>query len=150
MKSYASILTVVGIALVAVAAEIKPMEIRPIPDNLLDTVSKPPAQQDPFSKALAERLAKSLVPTRGDAEKLAIAAYLHRPGLDALEGERVAGLYCIGRDVPHFASKGDLVWEVHVRRLQTDLSGVIWVSTTTKAARVLFPFDTGPQTSTDH
>jgi hypothetical protein len=129
----------VSVTLMATAADFKPP---PYADNLLDAVSKPSDQQDAFIKEEAAKLAKSQVPTADEAAKLAIAAFLKEPGLDARETwPRAAGLYRIGRDVTDFAKAGDLVWEVRVSRMVSGVSGVIWVSTTTKSVKVLFPFD---------
>jgi hypothetical protein len=117
-------------------------EHRPIPfaDNLLEAVRKPSDQQDELVKREAEKLAKSQVPSADEASKLALGAFLKKPGLDARENWRVTGLYRMGCNVPNFAKEGDLVWEVRISRLASGVSGVIWVSTTTKNARVLFPF----------
>jgi len=111
-------------------------------DNLRDAVSKPPDQQDALIKEEAAKLAKSQVPAADEAEKLALGALLKKPGLDMRETlPRVVGLYRIGKDVTNFANAGDLVWELHITRPDAGVSGVVWVSTTTKSAKVLFPVD---------
>jgi hypothetical protein len=106
---------------------------------LLEAVGKPSDQHDDFIKNEAEKLAKSHVPSADDARKLALAAFLKKPGLDARENLQVTGLYRIGRDVTDFAKEGDLVWEIHISRVVSGISGVVWVSTTTKNVKVLFP-----------
>jgi len=136
MKTYVPIVVIAAMALLVVAAEFRPI---PYADNLRDGVSKPSDQQDDFIKKEAERLAKSQVPTAEEAAKLALGAFIKQPGLDARETGRVVGLYRVGRDVTNFAKAGDLVWEIHISRSFSGVSGVVWVSTTTKNAKVLFP-----------
>jgi hypothetical protein len=137
MKIYTSILMLLAAVVVVSAADLKPI---PYADNLLEAVSKPSEQQDAFIKEEAAKLAKSQVPTQDAAVKLAVASFLKSPGLDDRETlPRVVGLYRIGRDVTDFAKTGDLVWELRVSRMASGVSGVIWVSTTTKQAKVLFP-----------
>jgi hypothetical protein len=140
MKIYTSILALVAVALLTFAGELKPISYA---DNLLDAVSKPTDQQDVFIKGEAQKLAKSQVPTREDALKLALGVFGSKPGLDALETWRVTGLYRIGRDAGKFTKAGDLVWEIRITRMGNNpgVSGVIWVSTTTKSVKILFPFD---------
>jgi hypothetical protein len=136
MKTHASILAIAAVTLLAVAAELRPI---PYADNLRDGVGKPSDQQDDFTKKEAEKLAKSQVPTAEEAAKLALGAFLKKPGVDARESWRVVGLYRIGRDVTDFAKAEDLVWEIHITRMASGVSGVVWVSTTTQSAKVLFP-----------
>lgn len=136
MKIHASILAIATVVSFAVAVELRPI---PYADNLRDGVGKPSGEQDDFTKKEAEKLAKSQVPTADEAAKLALGAFLKQPGLDARETWQVVGLYRIGRDVTNFAKADDLVWEIHISRLASGVSGVVWVSTTTKSAKVLFP-----------
>jgi hypothetical protein len=140
MKIYATIFSVMAVgAFLTLAADLK---IIPYDDNLLDAVKKPTSQQDNFIKQEAEKLVKSQVPTAEEAGKLALGAFLKKPGLSAVESGRVTGLYRISRDVEHFAKAGDLIWEIRVSRMSNEpgVSGLIWVSTSTKSVKVLFPF----------
>jgi hypothetical protein len=139
MKTHpVSLLAVLAIASLTCAAEVK---LLPHTDNLFDAVNRPVAEQDSFIREEAQKLAKSLVPTREDAERLALGAFLKSPGLDARETWSIAGLYRLGRDVARFAAAGDLVWELRVFRSGVGVWGVVWVSTTTRAVKVLFPVD---------
>ena len=139
MKTCIPIMAIVAVTLLAFAAELRPVRYT---DNLRDAVSKPPVHQDSFIKEESAKLARSQVPTADEAAKLALGAFLNKPGLDARETlPQIAGLYRIGRDVTNFAKAGDLVWELHITRLSEGVSGVVWVSTTTKRAKVLFPVD---------
>lgn len=94
---------------------------------------------NPLIKSIAAKLARSRVPTRDAAEKIALHAFATKPGLDAREKWAVSGLYRLGRDVPDFGASGDLIWEVRVSRIGSGVSGIVWVSSSTAAARTLFP-----------
>jgi len=111
----------------------------PHSDNLLQAIRKPANQQREFIKTQADKLAQSRVPTPEAARELANQAFIKKPGMDAREGTRVVGLYRAGRGIKDFAKERDLVWEVQVCRVGSGISGIIWISTTTKKAKVLFP-----------
>jgi hypothetical protein len=128
--------SVVLAAVLGQAAE--PVRVR-YDDNFMNAVKKPAAVQDWFTKEMAQKLAKSVVRTPEEAEKLALSAFIKKPGLDAREGWRATGLYLIGRDVAGFAAAGELVWEVRVARAGAGVSGLMWVSAKSKAVRLLFP-----------
>lgn len=132
-------ITIMAFSLSAYAG---PAELVSSPDNLLAAVSKPTDQQDAVIKVVVRKLTKSRVPTREGAEKLALEAFLKKPGLGASEKLKVVGLFFIGRELPDFAKEGDLVWEIRVMRFGNGgdfISGVIWVSATTRMTKVLFP-----------
>lgn len=110
-------------------------------ERLRAELKQPVDQQSEVVRGVIRTLAKSQVPTEEDARKLALSAFVKVVGLDAREGWHVTQVFKMGRDVPEFANEGDLMWEVRMTRKGDDhVSGVIWVSTTTKQARVLFPF----------
>ncbi|RIK74511.1 MAG: hypothetical protein DCC67_16515 [Planctomycetota bacterium] len=104
--------------------------------NLRDAVEH---VRHPWIVEAAETLAQSRVPTAEDAAKLAIDELNATVGIDARESWEATGLFRLGRDAPGFASDGDLIWEVRVSRMLAGVSAVIWVSTSTAEARVLFP-----------
>lgn len=106
--------------------------------NLLAAINLPADQQDLFTRQTAEALATSRVPTAKEAAQLALDVIARGPGLEAREGYRVSGLYLMGRDVTGFASRGDLFWEVQISFLE-GVSRVLWVSTSTKAVKMVFP-----------
>lgn len=110
-----------------------------IPVNLLDSITKPSDQQDVFVRECAKRLARNQVPTAEAADRLAIGVIIKNPGLGGNELTRVTGLYKVAGNLGEFAKDGDLVWEVCILR-DLGISGVVWVSTTTKSVKVLFPF----------
>src|SRR5947207_5381717 len=113
-------------------------------ENFLDAINLPAEQQDWWTKGVIQKLTNSLVPTPQEADQLALAAFIRNPGLDARERLLVTGLYYIGLDVPGFAQDGDLFWEIHVVRshIEDGTTGVIWISTTTKATKILFSTET--------
>jgi hypothetical protein len=110
----------------------------PVDENYLAAINLPAEKQNWKQKDAVQKLAQSLVPTREAADTLALGAFEKQPGLDDRELEYVAGLYFLGRDIAGFGKTGDLFWEVRVRR-GDGMSGVIWISTTTKTALILFP-----------
>jgi hypothetical protein len=106
--------------------------------NYLDRINQPTAQQDEVARSVSKRLAATLVPTVKDAVAVGMFALHNTPNaLAANETVSVSGLYELGGDAAGFARQGDLVWEV-VISVGSGLRRVIWVSTTTKATRVLF------------
>ncbi len=135
-KSCLAVVLLFVSSVLASAEPIRPYTI----ERLREALSKPADQQPEAIQELVRKLSKSQVPTEEAAEKLALGALHKQVGIDAREKWHVTQLFSIGRDVPEFAKEGDLVWEVHFSRWGLDhVSGVVWVSTTTKQARVLFP-----------
>jgi hypothetical protein len=106
--------------------------------NYLERINLPTAQQDAATQSVVKQLATTSVPTVKDAVTVGMFALHNTPNaLSADETVSVSGLYTIGGDAPGFARHGDLVWEV-VISVGDGVRRVIWVSTTTKATRVLF------------
>jgi hypothetical protein len=105
--------------------------------NLLEEALKTPSDPQHFLlDGVAEALAKSQVPTQQEAARLAMLSTF----LSGEEfGPKVVGLFRLGRDTPDFGKVGDLFWEVRIFNAPGFISRVIWVSTTTKKSRVLFP-----------
>lgn len=137
MKTHISMIALTMVSVGILAADLLPTSYS---DNLLEAVRNPSEQQNVFIKQEAAKLAKSQVPTAELAVNLAVNAYLKKPGLDAQETlPKVTGLFRVGRDVADFAKAGDLFWEIRITRSSEGVSGVIWVSTTTKSVKVLFP-----------
>ena len=106
--------------------------------NLLAAILKSPAQQDTFTKDIAKQLAMSQVPTWRDAARIAANFVVTHSGLPSDEIWEVTGLYVIGVDVPDYAARNDLVWEVGFFNVP-GVRRVLWVSTTTKAVKTVFP-----------
>jgi hypothetical protein len=109
--------------------------------NLLDLLSLPAERQSQFTRELAHKLTSSQVPTSGEADSAALAAF-RNIGIDMRERLEVTGLLTLGRDVPDFGSAGDLIWEVRITRSVTfpsGVSGIVWVSAAKKTTKVLFP-----------
>jgi hypothetical protein len=108
-------------------------------ENYFEALANPAATHDSETKRVAAQLAKSRVPTSKQAAEVALQTFVKKPGLDAREMWGVSGLYRLGLDVPDFGAAGDLIWEVRISRDFAGVSGVIWVSSSTGATRLLFP-----------
>ena len=64
---------------------------------------------------------------------------LAHEGLLAEEGATVVALLRMGRDVPAFASREDLVWVVRIVHSFRGVTQEMWISSTTGAVRTLLP-----------
>ena len=104
------------------------------PFNLMEELALPSEQQRPSVREAGAKLRQSQVPRWGDAMGLVVTT--HPFGMDVTPA--VTGLFYLGRDVPQFGSKGDLVWEVRIFRLEA-ISELYWVSAATKSVRSLLP-----------
>jgi len=101
--------------------------------NFLRAITRPANQQDALTKEIVQRLATSQIHTPKDAESFGGM-------LDARSKAEVTGLYVSGLDVPGFGIRGDLFWEVTVSILGVQVTRVVWVSASTRAVKVVFPF----------
>jgi hypothetical protein len=106
--------------------------------DFIEAVKLPADQQSELTKSVVIQLAKNQVPTAADAERIALNFVTQSGGLDMRDGIAATGLFFIGRDIPSFAATRDLVWEVRVVRMGALLMQIVWVSTTTKAVKVIF------------
>lgn len=104
------------------------------PFNLMEELTLPSEQQRPWIREAAGKLRQSLVPTWGDAMTLVSTTYSF--GMDSAPA--VTGLFYLGRDLPKFGSKGDLIWEVRIFHLE-GISDLYWVSAATKSVKSLLP-----------
>jgi hypothetical protein len=100
----------------------------------MEALALPTEQQPPWIREAGAKLKQSQVPTWGAAMGLVSEKYPY--GGDAVPG--VTGLFYLGRDVPNFGSKGDLIWEVRICHLES-LTGMYWVSAATKSIKSLLP-----------
>jgi hypothetical protein len=109
--------------------------------NFIDAIAIPTEQQDSLIQEIVQKLAASRVPTSKDAWVLAVRFPVAPVGaVDARALYQVTGLYVIGRDAPGFAAAGDLFWEVRETIAGESVTQVRWVSATTQAVKVLFPW----------
>ena len=69
----------------------------------------------------------SKVPNADRARDIAIRFKLAHGGIRAEEGPKVVGLLRIGRDLPPFASKGDLVWVVRISHSWLGVTQEMWI-----------------------
>ena len=101
-------------------------------------LESPAAAHDPYYIGFAERLKHSQVPTELEAGRRAISV---SGTVDARTDWRVSALLRLARPDKDLGQEGDFVWEVRVVHAATneDVAGLIWVSTTTGKAKVLYP-----------
>jgi hypothetical protein len=100
----------------------------------MEALALPTEQQQPWIREAGAKLKQSQVPTWGAAMGLVSEQYPY--GGDAIPG--VTGLFYLGRDIPNFGSKGDLIWEVRIGQL-VSITGMYWVSASTKSVKSLLP-----------
>ena len=101
-------------------------------------LESPAAADDPYYIGFVERLKHSQVPTELEAGRRAISV---SGTVDARTDWRVSALLRLARPDKDLGQEGDFVWEVRVVHAATneDVAGLIWVSTTTGKAKVLYP-----------
>ncbi len=88
-----------------------------------------------YYRDLADKLKHSQVPNAEEATARAIRAGVD---WDARAGWRVNALLRLALADADLGEEGDFVWEVRVVR-STNISGLVWVSTTTGKTKVLYP-----------
>jgi hypothetical protein len=92
-----------------------------------------------FQKML-DRLRKSKLPDPDAATRAANQwRFASDGGILAQEGVKVAGLVRLGRDVPQFGGKGDLVWVVRLVHPVDGVTQELWLNSGTGAVRALLP-----------
>jgi hypothetical protein len=129
--------------LISSVAAAERLDLRPTPDEIdelwistrfsYDLIEEVRNPSEPTG--MAETLAKSRVPTRIEADRLASAAFFGRGVRDGRDGIRVTSLFRLGRDIPNFGKGGDLIWEARATR--GDTIGLTWVSTTTGQVQIM-------------
>ena len=107
--------------------------------SFIDAMALPSEQQDSSTKQAVIQLTTSAVPKSEDASRLALEYVVKGPGLDARDGWTVTALFRLAISVPTFANARDLVWEVRIYRMPGEIVRVLWVSTSTKSVREVFP-----------
>jgi len=83
----------------------------------------------------------SKVPNAARAQDIAIRFKLAHGGLRAEEGPKVVGLLRIGRDLPPFASRGDLVWVVRISHWWLGVTQEMWIGSASGEVRTMLPVD---------
>ena len=92
-------------------------------------------------KADLETLRRSKVPTKREAERMAVAAKREAWGIGDMEHWGTVSLLKIGINVPDFAARGNLVWVVRFYGMDGETSQEGWISSTTARVRWIFPMD---------
>ena len=83
----------------------------------------------------------SKVPNADRAGDIAIRFKLAHGGLLAEEGPKVVGLLRIGRDLPPFAARGDLVWVVRISHSWLGVTQEMWIGSASGEVRAMLPVD---------
>ena len=83
----------------------------------------------------------SKVPNADRARDIAIHFKLAHGGIRAEEGPKVVGLVRIGRDLPPFASRGDLVWVVRISHWWLGVTQEMWIGSASGEVRTMLPAD---------
>ena len=83
----------------------------------------------------------SKVPNADSARDIAIRFMLAHGGLRAEEGPKVVGLLRIGRDLPPFASRGDLVWVVRISHWWLGVTQEMWIGSASGEVWAMLPVD---------
>ena len=101
-------------------------------------LESPAAAHDPYYNGFVERLKHSQVPTELEANRRASSV---SGTVDMRTTRRVSALLRLAGPDKDLGQEGDFVWEVRVVHAATneDVAGLIWVSTTTGKAKVLYP-----------
>ena len=102
------------------------------PFSLMEELTLPSEQQRPWVREAGAKLERSLVPTANNAMNRVFTSYAVSMDM----GPAVTGLFYLGRDLKGFGSKGDLVWEVRLSRME-GITDVFWVSAETRAVKSL-------------
>ena len=95
--------------------------------------------RDQPPKWLAEKLAKTKVPTVREARQ--ISGEKVRPTeriYDAITMTSVVGIFELGRKVAKFGEEGDLIWVVRFIR-KGGITQELWISSSTAEVRMLLP-----------
>jgi hypothetical protein len=101
---------------------------------------KTKAKINPEHQKLLERLQKSKVPNTDAVTRVTNQwRFAEDGGILIEETLRVNGLIRLGRDVPNFGGKGDLVWVVRFYHPVEGITQELWVSSATGAVRALLP-----------
>src|SRR5438552_9293077 len=91
-------------------------------------------------QGLLEKLQKGKVPGTDVATRAANQwKFAHDGGIVAQETPKVSGLIRLGRDVPKFGGKGDLMWVVRFHHLAEGVTQELWINSGNGAVQALLP-----------
>lgn len=81
------------------------------------------------------------VTTEAQAKELVFKQYISQMlksrGVSATESPQLASIETLGFDMPGYAKKGDIIWEVRVIDLVSGLNAIAWVHSETQAIKFL-------------
>ena len=94
-------------------------------------------------KAVLKQLDSAKVRTPEQAASVAMGDKFRRGGLLATERPIVVSLIRVAVDCPGFTTQNDLVWIVHMQRLDRAVSQEAWINARNGAIRWMLPFEKG-------
>lgn len=98
---------------------------------------------DSRSRAVLKQLDSGKVRSPEQAAKVAMEEKFRRAGLLASERPIVVSLITLAVGSRGFASRGDLVWIVHIEQLGGGVSQEAWINARNGAIRWMLPFEKG-------
>jgi len=117
---------------------LKPQELRDA-DDMLWLLDRDRRTLSGDYQRMVKVLDASRVPNADRARDIALRFKLTHGGLLAEEGAKVVGLLRIGRDLPPFSSRGDLVWVVRISHWWLGVTQEMWIGSATGEVRTMLP-----------
>src|SRR3972149_11150290 len=120
------ILVFIGLAVLAIPEGLRAQELRDA-DDVLWLLDRDRRNLSAEYKRILAVLDAAKLPNADRARDIAIRFKLAHGGLRAEEGPKVVALLRIGRDLPPFASRGDLVWVVRISHWWLGAPQEMWI-----------------------
>ena len=134
------ILVFLALAVLAIPEGLRAQELRDA-DDVLWLLDRDRRNLSAEYQRILTVLDASKVPNADRARDIAIRFKLAHGGLRAEEGPKVVGLLRIGRDLPPFASRGDLVWVVRISHSWLGVTQEMWIGSASGEVRAMLPVD---------
>ena len=129
-----------ALAVLAIPAGLRAQELRDA-DDVLWLLARDRRNLSAEYQRILTVLDASKVPNADRARDIAIHFKLAHGGIRAEEGPKVVGLVRIGRDLPPFASRGDLVWVVRISHWWLGVTQEMWIGSASGEVRTMLPAD---------
>ena len=80
------------------------------------------------------KIKEAKISLESQAKKIAFTQYINKMKLNVLaeEGPGMTSIIKIGYNIPDFASKGDLIWEVRIMTIVAELRAILWIHPNTE------------------
>jgi hypothetical protein len=135
-----SVLVFMALAVLAIPESLRAQELRDA-DDVLWLLDRDRRNLSAEYQRILAALEASKVPTADRARDIAVRFKLAHGGIRAEEGPKVVGLLRIGRDLPPFASRGDLVWVVRIAHSWLGVTQEMWIGSASGEVRAMLPVD---------